>query len=134
MRSLFFVCLLIATSTAVVACNSNTGRDGDICRGDRCQCAAGQPCEHECSGDEPLCNVQCAPGQPCDVGCAPGEGCHVECNTAASCDVDCGGSPDCHISCPATGCTVESCSGAACVVSCGLTGLPTRNGTTATCP
>jgi hypothetical protein len=132
MRSTFLVCLLIATSAALAACNTPTG--SNICRGDRCQCVAGQPCEHQCSGDDPECNVQCAPGQPCDVDCAPGESCHVECTTASSCDVDCSGSPDCHVTCPATGCTVESCSGPSCVVACGLTGVPRRTGTTATCP
>jgi hypothetical protein len=132
MRSVFLVCLLITTSAALAACNASSG--SNICRGDRCQCTPGQPCEHQCSGADSECNVQCAPGQPCAVDCAPGESCHVECTTASGCDVDCGASPECHVTCPATGCTVENCSGASCVVACGLTGVPRRDGTTATCP
>jgi hypothetical protein len=105
-----------------------------VCEGDHCVCALDGPCSHDCTPGGLACEVQCQPGEACDVGCAAGEHCHVECSAAAPCNVDCGSSPECHVTCPATGCTVHNCVGAGCVITCGASALPTRNGSTATCP
>ncbi len=128
MKILFILVALVATSVA--GCAST----GTVCEGDHCVCALDGPCSHDCSPGGADCEVQCRAGEPCDVGCAAGERCHVECSATSSCDVDCGASPECHVTCPAAGCTVHNCVGAACVISCGASALPTRSGSTATCP
>lgn len=129
MKSLLVVVALAAAS--VTGCSASTGT---VCKDDHCVCALTGPCSHDCTSGGLACEVQCQAGESCDVGCAAGELCHVECSGAASCDVDCGSSPECHVTCPASGCTVRNCVGAACEVLCGGSRLPTRAGSTATCP
>lgn len=106
--------------------------DGSACSGDNCVCPADEGCVHECTSGATECHIQGAPGQPVDVTCANNAECHVECSQATSCAVDCGGSTDCNVTCPATGCTVTSC--VDCDVTCGIAGIATHTGTTATCP
>ncbi|HMG52664.1 MAG TPA: hypothetical protein VK601_04260 [Kofleriaceae bacterium] len=134
----FVITAGLATGVAIALLSGLAGCGGsDVCKDDHCVCALGGACSHDCSAGGNACEVQCGAGEPCDVGCAPGEHCHVECSNASSCDVDCGSSPECHVTCPASGCTVHACAGAACTVTCGTilgAGLPTRTGTTATCP
>jgi hypothetical protein len=120
--------LLVTSVVLVFACGGS-----EVCQGDHCVCPVNQTCAHDCTPGGLACHIQCQPGSSCDIGCATGEECHVECVQSASCQVDCGGSPDCNVTCPATGCTVTNC-GATCNVTCGFGGLPTRTGTTATCP
>jgi hypothetical protein len=146
MKSLLVALMFALTTTvgcgAVSPTNPTPGPDpepiGDIgdrdCLSDHCVCVATTACTHDCTPGGESCEVQCKSGEPCDIGCAPGEACHIQCSTASSCEVDCDASTECHVTCPATGCTVEHCSGPACNVTCGLVGLPTRTGTTATCP
>jgi hypothetical protein len=124
--------LLILVALALAGCGTSADT---VCKGDHCVCALASACSHDCTPGGESCEVQCQPGAPCDVGCAAGEICHVECGSTSSCDVDCGASPECHVTCPASGCTVHNCTGSSCVVSCGTSGrVPTRNGSTATCP
>lgn len=105
----------------------------DACSGDHCVCTGSDGCDHTCASGAPECHIQGNSG-PVDVTCQNNGQCHVECSGASSCAVDCGNSGDCHVTCPASGCTVTKCVGSACAVTCGLTGIATRNGTTATCP
>jgi hypothetical protein len=122
--------IALAFATGLAGCGSSDM----VCEGDHCICPLDAPCSHSCTTGGNACEVQCAPGEPCSTSCAAGEHCHVECDQASSCAVDCGSSPDCQVTCPPTGCTVKSCTGPACQVSCGLGSLPSRSGTTATCP
>jgi hypothetical protein len=105
-----------------------------VCKDDHCVCGAGETCAHDCDNGGLECHIQCQPGSSCDVGCAPGEECHVECSQSTSCAVDCANGPDCNITCPSGDCTVTNCPVGSCDVTCGLAGLATRNGSTATCP
>jgi hypothetical protein len=113
---------------------SGSGHPADSCVIDECVCPPNQSCFHACTVGGDPCHVQGAPGVDIDVRCDAGEECHVECSAGSSCEVDCNGSPECHVTCPATGCTVHNCIVGECDVACGLTALPTRTGTTATCP
>ena len=85
----------------------------------------------------------CAPGIEChviqnkgdvEVTCDRNLECSVVCTNAASCEVECGSSATCTVLCPPDGCRVTGCEGDACTVTCGLAGLASRDGTTATCP
>ena len=116
------------------ACGGDGGDDGpgdEFCNGSNCVCPATEVCDVGCPADS-TCNVSCLPGSDCSASCAGVTTCNVECADSTRCDVDCAGE-SCDITCPATGCTVTGC-GAACTVSCGISGLPTRTGDTATCP
>ncbi|HEY5920453.1 MAG TPA: hypothetical protein VIV11_02225 [Kofleriaceae bacterium] len=121
----------------LVACTSNDGGTGpgpDDCLSDSCVCPGAAACDHACAPGGPPCHVQCSAGQSCDVLCEPSEECHVEASTSGFVDVNCNNSAECHVTCPASNCTVTNCVGAGCEVTCGLTGIATRTGTTATCP
>jgi hypothetical protein len=122
--------LLLSLAVILAAC----GGSDDVCEGDHCVCPPNESCSHDCDSGGLDCNVQCGPGTTCDVGCGAGEDCNVECSQGASCDVDCGASSTCDVTCPANNCTVSNCVQGLCDVTCGLGGLPTRNGNTATCP
>ncbi len=126
------VSLLVTCSVALgfTACATDGGAD---CQGDHCVCTTADSCDHDCANGAASCHIQGSTG-PVDVTCSNNAECHVECGSAAGCNVDCGGSAECHVTCPATGCTVTDCVGADCVVSCGLGGVASRSGTTATCP
>jgi hypothetical protein len=122
--------LVLSLSMSWFAC----GGGDEVCKDDHCVCPSNETCAHDCESGGIDCHIQCQPGSHCDVGCAPGEECHVECSLGQSCAVDCNGAPECNVTCPASGCTVTGCAAGTCTVSCGLGSLPTRSGTTATCP
>lgn len=122
---------LTVLSLAFLAFSIGACNDSATCDGDHCLCT-GDDCTLECTPGAPECHVQGAPGADVDVTCSNNAECHVECSQAASCTVDCGGSADCDVTCPPSGCTVSSC--VDCEVTCGLTGIATHTGTTATCP
>jgi hypothetical protein len=118
--------LFVASITFLAAC----GSDDDTCNGDNCVCT--DDCSHECATGGPTCHIQGAPGHDVDVTCNNNGDCHVECSQSSSCAVDCGGSSDCNVTCPANNCMVTNC--VDCDVTCGLGGIATHSGTTATCP
>jgi hypothetical protein len=120
----------------LVACGTNLGGDDtglDNCLTDTCLCPTTEGCDHTCEPGGIDCRVACSPGLRCDVICDPGEACRVEGSSASEVDVDCRGTNQCYVTCPATGCTVSNCSHD-CRVTCGLTGIATHHGSTATCP
>lgn len=127
----FLLSLLVTCSFALVGCGTDAPQS---CAGDNCVCPATTSCTHDCADGAPTCNIQGAANQAVDVSCSHNGTCHVQCESSTSCNVDCGGSTDCHVTCPPSGCTVNGCVGAECVVSCGLGGVATHNGSTATCP
>ena len=126
--------LLSLAITSILFIGSCGGGGDEVCQGDQCVCPTNQTCVHDCTPGGAECNLQCQPGSSCDLQCAAGDSCDVECSQSGSCAVDCNGAPDCDVTCPATGCTVTNCPTGSCNVTCGLVGLPTRTGTTATCP
>lgn len=136
MKSLLWslCCLVACTSQAGGGGGDDVGPVADDCFSDSCVCPGASSCNHACRAGGPPCHVQCSPGQSCDVTCEASEECHVEASQASGLTVDCDGTFECHVTCPASGCTVTNCVGAGCVVSCGLTGVATHSGSTATCP
>jgi hypothetical protein len=122
--------LLMICGVALVGCAT----DNQACSGDDCVCPTTERCDHTCADGAAQCHIQGAAGQPTDVTCSNNAECHVECSQGTSCQVECGGSAECHVTCPPSGCTVTGCVGADCVVSCGLGGVASRTGTTASCP
>jgi hypothetical protein len=106
------------------------GGGDDFCNGDDCVCPPGDTCAIDCDAGG-NCDVQAQPNSTIDVDCGASATCDVECSTATSCDVACHDG-DCDVTCPDGDCTVTGC-GETCDVTCGLTGLPTRTGETATC-
>jgi hypothetical protein len=88
--------------------------------------------------------ITCAAGSPCDavattgaplvVICTATDPCRVECSLASSCTVDCAFRSDCIVSCPATSCLVTDVPPDDSAIGCAGVALPTRMGTTATCP
>lgn len=128
MKTYLSLILLCSAFAALPACATD-----DACAGDNCVCTGDDGCDHTCANGGSECHIQGSSG-PVDVTCQNNATCHVECSGASSCEVACGGSGDCHVTCPPSGCTVTGCIGEACAVTCGLTGVATRTGTTATCP
>lgn len=132
----YLVILFAASITTFTGCatpDSGDDGSGQGCETDHCVCTGTDSCARDCTTGAAECHVQSATG-PVNVQCDHNGECHVECAVASSCAVACGDSAECHVTCPAAGCTVSECVGEACEVTCGLGGIATRNGTTATCP
>ncbi len=116
------------------ACAVNAGGAGEpSCVGNTCDCPSGSQCTHACSAGS-TCEVQGGAAARVDVTCTATDTCEVQCAGAASCRVDCAGRADCQVTCPTTSCTVENIPPSDPNVTCANAGLPTRAGTTATCP